>query len=123
MFTSIVLLFILALIIPFFIAQMMPTVKWLIIYTISFGTLALLQHYKHLTTPSEQRGNGFAYLLGVGLIRFIYTSGVVGIINRAIILNYTSRGYRINIWFIVYIITLDVMLIYIAFLMWQSERI
>lgn len=118
MFTSIVLLFILALIIPFFIAQMMPTMKWLIVYTITFGTLALLQHYNHLTTPSEQRGNGFVYLLGVGLIRFIYTSGVVGIINRAIVLYYKSRGYRINLLFIFNIITLDFMLIYIGLLMW-----
>lgn len=118
MFDSLVVFFILVLIIPFLIAQIMPTMKWLIAYTISFALLAGFLHYQHLTTSIEQRGNGFVYLLGIFTTRLLYTSGSVGIINRAIVLNYKSRGHRINTLFIVNMILLDVTLIYISLLIW-----
>ncbi|MBN4001182.1 hypothetical protein [Nostoc sp. LPT] len=118
MFDSLILVFILGMIIPFFLAQIMPNSKWLIGYAVCFGIFVLFIHYEHLTTPSERRGNGFVYAWAVLMTRLIYTSGSVGIINRAVVLAYKSRGYKINIWFIVNIIFLDWMLIYIALKMW-----
>ncbi|MEH1811039.1 MAG: hypothetical protein V7K26_00635 [Nostoc sp.] len=116
MLDSLILVFILAVIIPFFIAQIMPNSKWLIGYAICFGTFAISQYYNHLTTPIEQRGNGFVYAWAMLANYLINTSGTVGIIDRAIVLYFKSRGYKINIWFIVNIIFLDWMLVYIAVL-------
>ncbi|ODG97478.1 hypothetical protein A4S05_13345 [Nostoc sp. KVJ20] len=94
----------------------MPNSKWLIGYAICFGTFAISEYYNHLTTPIEQRGNGFVYAWAMLANYLINTSGTVGIIDRAIVLYCKSRGYKINIWFIVNIIFLDWMLVYIAVL-------
>ncbi|MDZ8091837.1 MAG: hypothetical protein RMZ42_07820 [Nostoc sp. DedQUE05] len=116
MFDSLLLFFILATIIPFFLAQIMPNSKWLIGYAICFGSFVVSEYYNHLTTPIEQRANGFVYALAMLANYLINTSGTLGIIDRAIVLYFKSRGYKINIWLIVNIIFLDFMLVYIAVL-------
>ncbi|RCJ42183.1 hypothetical protein A6770_08200 [Nostoc minutum NIES-26] len=119
MFDPLILTFVLGLIIPFCLAQIMPNMKWLIAYAFSFGTLATYLHYDHLTRPIERQGNGFVYLFATALIYLISLSGIIGIVNRSVILFLKSEGYKINILFIINILCLDVMIIYIAFLMWK----
>ncbi|MFN6519528.1 MAG: hypothetical protein RMY29_034235 [Nostoc sp. CreGUA01] len=111
MIDSLILFFILVLTIPFIIAQLMPNTKWLIAYTIFFGTLAALLYYDHITTPINRRGNGFSYAFALFAIYLFHTSIVVGIINRSIVLYFKSIGFTINIWFIVGLVLLDAMLI------------
>ncbi len=94
----------------------MPNMKWLIIYALFFGTLAIYLYYEHETTPNERRGNGFSYAFATALIYLISISGIIGIVNRAVILFLKSGGYKINILFIINILIIDMILIYIAFL-------
>ncbi|MDZ8080422.1 MAG: hypothetical protein RMY36_021330 [Nostoc sp. SerVER01] len=82
--------FILLLTIPFVIAQIMPNSKWLIAYTIFFGTLAILLYYNHITTPINRRGDGFSYAFGIAGACLFNTSIIVGIINRTIVLYFKS---------------------------------
>ncbi|RCJ23499.1 hypothetical protein A6S26_02880 [Nostoc sp. ATCC 43529] len=107
--------FLLVLIIPFVIAQIMPNTKCLIAYTLVFGTLAIWLYYEHITTPTYKHGNGFSYLFGITAASLFDTSIIVGIINKAIVLYFKSEGYTINIWLIVSLVLLDVMLIVLIF--------
>ncbi|QMS90324.1 hypothetical protein HUN01_23080 [Nostoc edaphicum CCNP1411] len=116
MIESLIVLFILCLAIPFVIAQIMPNKKWLIAYTIFFGTLAIALYYNHLTTPINERGNGFSYAFGIAAACLFDTSIIVGIINRAIVLHLKSINFTINIWLIVSLILLDAILIVLIFL-------
>ncbi|MEH2105725.1 hypothetical protein [Nostoc sp.] len=116
MFDSLILLFISLLTIPFLIAQVMPNRKWLIAYAIFFGTLAICLYYNHVTTPIERRGNGFSYAFGIADACLFYTSGIVGILNRAIVLYLKSIAYTMKIWFIASIVILDAILIILIFI-------
>ncbi|MEH2347002.1 MAG: hypothetical protein V7K55_03190 [Nostoc sp.] len=116
MISSLIVFFILVLTIPFIIAQIMPNRKWLIAYTVFFGTLAIVLYYNHITTPINQRGNGFSYAFGITAACLSYTSIIVGIINRAIVLYFKSIDFTINIWFIVSLVLLDAILIALIFL-------
>ncbi|MFN6562768.1 MAG: hypothetical protein RMY28_023655 [Nostoc sp. ChiSLP01] len=115
MIESLIVFFILLLTVPFIIAQFMPNIKCLITYTIFFGTLAIWLYYQHITTPFNQRGNGFSYLFGITAASLFDTSIIVGIINKAIVLFFKSEGYTINIWLILSLVLLDVMLIVLIF--------
>jgi len=115
MIDSLIVFFILLLIIPFIIAQIMPNIKWLIAYAIFFGTLAIWLYYEHITTPTYRQGNGFSYAFGIASACLFDTSIIVGIINRAIVLYFQSIGYTIKIWFIISLFFLDLMLIVLIF--------
>ncbi|ODG98159.1 hypothetical protein A4S05_10665 [Nostoc sp. KVJ20] len=115
MIYSLIVFFLLLLTIPFVIAQIMPNKKWLIAYTIFFGTLAIALYYNHLTTPTYRQGNGFSYAFGIAGACLFDTSIIVGIINRAIVLYFRSIGYTIKIWFIISLFFLDLMLIALIF--------
>ncbi|MCC5645651.1 hypothetical protein LC607_22440 [Nostoc sp. CHAB 5824] len=116
MIDSLILLFLMFLAIPFAIAQIMPNKKWLIAYTIFFGTLAIALYYNHLTTPSYRQGNGFSYIFGKAAACLFNTSIIVGIINRATVLYLRSINVTINIWLIVSLILLNLILIILMFL-------
>lgn len=115
MIDSLIIFFILLLITPFIIAQIMPNSKWLIAYTVFFGTLAIVLYYNHITTPINRRGNGFSDAFGRVAACLFYTSIIVGIINRAIVLYFKSIDFTINIWFIVSLVFLNLMLIALIF--------
>jgi hypothetical protein len=116
MIDSLILLFLMFLAIPFAIAQIMPNQKWLIAYTIFFGTLAIALYYNHLTTPINRRGNGFSYAFGIAAACLFNTSIIVGIINRATVLYLRSINVTMNIWLIVSLVLLNLMLIVLMFL-------
>ncbi|WP_334843476.1 hypothetical protein [Nostoc sp.] len=116
MIDTLILLFLLFLAIPFAIAQIMPNKKWLIAYTIFFGTLAIVLYYEHITTPINRRGDGFSYIFGKVAACLFYTSIIVGIINRATVLYLRSTNVTINIWLIVSLVLLNLILIVLMFL-------
>ncbi|MBD2533359.1 hypothetical protein H6G97_28880 [Nostoc flagelliforme FACHB-838] len=116
MIDTLILLFLLFLAIPFAIAQIMPNKKWLIAYTIFFGTLAIVLYYEHITTPINRRGDGFSYIFGKVAACLFYTSIIVGIINRATVLYLRSINVTINIWLIVSLVLLNVILIVLMFI-------
>lgn len=112
-----ILFFIFLLVMPFSIAQIMPNRKWLIGYSICFATLAFLLYHNHLTTPIERRGNGVVYFFANAAACLFYTSGIVGIINRTIVLYLRLKGYRINIWMTLGLFFIDSILVVFIFIL------
>lgn len=83
--------FVVALIVPFFIAQFMHNKKWLAVFSILTGGVVFYLYYDFWHTPIQHRGNGVSQVIGLAALEFFSYSTLFGVATRAVTLFLESR--------------------------------